>query len=111
MSAYITVEDVRLIMGLSFFPTGLIAIIVGLIMLVAHPYRDEAKTLAAQSARLGQVNPKSVGDDIAGAAQSATALIDAVNNLIRTSSGNAVVIIIVGAAFELAAYWLLVAHI
>jgi hypothetical protein len=111
MSAYITAEDVRLVMGLAFFPTGLIAIIAGLIMLVAHPYRDEAKTLAAQSARLGQVDPKGVGDSIAGAAQSATALIDAVNNLIRTSSGNAIVIIVVGAAFEFAAYWLLIAHV
>lgn len=111
MSAYISSEDIRLIMGLAFFPTGLLAIIAGVVMLIAHPYRDEAKTLAAQSARLGQVDAKGVGDNIAGAAQSATALIDAVNNLIRTSSGNAIVIIIVGALFELAAYWLLIAHI
>ena len=108
MSAYIVTEDVRLLMGLIFFPAGLLAIVTGLIMLVAHPYRDEAKILAAQSARLGQ---KGVGDNIAVAAQSATALIEAVNNLIRTSSGNALIIIAVGALLEIAAYLLLIAKI
>jgi hypothetical protein len=108
MSAYIAPDDVRLLMGLIFFPAGLLAIITGLVMLVAHPYRDEAKMLASQSARLGQ---KGVGDNIATATQSATALIDAVNNLIRTSSGNALVIIAVGILFEVAAYLLLLAKI
>ena len=108
MSAFLGTEDVRLLMGLVFFPAGLLAIITGIIMLVAHPYRDEAKILAAQSARLGQ---KGVGDNIAVAAQSATALIDAVNNLIRTSSGNAIIIIAVGILFEVAAYLILVAKI
>ena len=108
MSAYVSVEDIRLLMGLVFFPAGLLAIVTGLIMLVAHPYRDEAKILAAQSARLGQ---KGIGDNIAVATQSATALIDAVNNLIRTSSGNALVIILVGVLFEVSAYLLLIAKI
>jgi hypothetical protein len=108
MSAYIATEDIRLLMGLIFFPAGLLAIVTGLVMLVAHPYRDEAKILAAQSARLGQ---KGVGDNIAVAAQSATALIDAVNNLIRTSSGNALIIIAVGVLFEIAAYLILIAKI
>jgi hypothetical protein len=108
MSAYISAEDVRLLMGLIFFPAGLLAIVTGLVMLVAHPYRDEAKTLAAQSARLGQ---KGVGDNITVAAQSATALIDAVNNLIRTSSGNALIVIAVGVLFEIAAYLILMAKI
>jgi hypothetical protein len=126
MPAYIPVEELRLIMGFTFFPLGLVAIITGGIMLVAHPYRDEAKTLATQSANLSQsvsqsatqsaaVSPsptlgqKGVGEDIASAASSATALVDAVNSLIKTSSGNAIVIIIVGALLEVAAYWLLIA--
>ncbi len=106
MSAYVSIEDIRLIMGLVFFPTGLIAIVSGLVLLVANPYRTEAKTLAAQSAQLGQ---KGVGDNVSMVAQSATALIDSVNNLMRTASGNAIVVIVVGALFEVAAYWLLIA--
>ena len=141
MSAYLSIEDLRLIMGLTFFVLGLLALLTGVIMLVAHPYRDEAKALATQSASLGQsasqsanqsagmsaptlqpgaspvlpgpaINQmqKDLGDNISSAAQSATALIDAVNSLIKTSSGNAIVIIVVGTLLELAAYWLLIAN-
>jgi len=137
MSAYLSIEDLRLIMGLTFFILGLLALVTGVIMLVAHPYRDEAKALATQSASLGQsasqsasaapsalqpgASPvssgpplnqmqKGMGDNISSAAQSATALIDAVNSLIKTSSGNAIVIIVVGTLLELAAYWLLIAN-
>jgi hypothetical protein len=82
-------------------------------MLGANPYRQEAKVLAAQSVRLTTLksDTKGVTDSLASMAQSATALVEAVNALIRTSSGNAVVIIVVGVVCELAAYWLLVASL
>jgi hypothetical protein len=96
---------VRIIMGLSIFPMGLFAIGAGLLILIAGPYRQEAKILAQQSARISQ---KGLTGDISLVTQSATALVDAVNNLIRTSSGNAVVLVIIGALCEAAAYWLLV---
>jgi hypothetical protein len=92
-------------MGLTFFGLGLIAIGAGLLMLIVSPYRREAKILAAQSARISQ---KALTDDIAMVAQSATALVDAVNNLIKTASGNAIILIVVGALFQAAAFRLLI---
>jgi hypothetical protein len=94
----------RLMMGLTFFPLGLGSIITGLVILAAGPYKQEAKVLAQQSARIGQ---KGLTDDITLVAQSATALVEAVNSLIKTTSGNAIVLIVVGALCECAAYWLL----
>ncbi len=91
-------------MGLTFFPLGLFSIITGLIILAAGPYKQEAKVLAQQSARIGQ---KGLTDDITLVTQSATALVDAVNSLIKTTSGNAIVLVVVGALCEFAAYWLL----
>lgn len=105
MFAIFTPQTVRIIMGLSIFPMGLFAIGAGLLILIAGPYRQEAKILAQQSARISQ---KGLTGDISLVTQSATALVDAVNNLIRTSSGNAVVLVIIGALCEAAAYWLLV---
>ena len=105
MSEFLTVDDLRLLMGLTFFVLGLIALGAGMLMLITGPYRKEAKILAAQSARISQ---KALTDNIATIAQSATALVEAVNNLIRTSSGNAIVLIVVGALFEGAAYRLLI---
>jgi hypothetical protein len=106
MLALATPDNLRLLMGFSFFPIGLIAILSGMVMLVAGPYRKESQALAAHSARIGQ---KGLTDDISAVAQSATALIEAVNRLMQTSSGNAVVLIGIGALLEAAAYWLLVA--
>jgi len=105
MSDFITPDNLRLAMGLTFFPLGLLAILSGMVMLIAGPYRKESQALAAHSARIGQ---KGLTDDIGAVAQSATALIEAVNKLIQTSCGNAVVLIGIGALLEAATYWLLV---
>jgi hypothetical protein len=104
MLAFLNPNNLRLIMGLTFFPLGLFSIVSGLIILIAGPYKQEAKVLAQQTARIGQ---KGLTDDISLVTQSATALVDAVNSLIKTSSGNAIVLVIVGALCECAAYWLL----
>ncbi|MCC6192395.1 MAG: hypothetical protein IT318_25475 [Anaerolineales bacterium] len=105
MAGLFTPDTIRLIMGLSLFPMGLFSIAAGLLILILGPYRQEAKILAEQSARISQ---KGLTGDITLVTQSATALVDAVNNLIRTSSGNAIVLVIVGALCEAAAYWLLI---
>ena len=102
-----TPASMRLMMGLAFFPLGLFSVITGLLILVFGPYRQEAKVLAQQSARIGT---KGLTGDITLVTQSATALVDSVNSLIKTSSGNAIVMIVVGAIFEAAAYWLLLVH-
>jgi hypothetical protein len=104
MSALFTPTNVRIAMGLAFFPVGLFAILSGLIILMSGPYRTEAKILAQQSARLSQ---KGLTDNISLVAQSATSLVDSVNGLIKTSSGNAIVLIIVGFLLEAACYWLM----
>jgi hypothetical protein len=106
MLSLATPDNARLIMGLAFFPLGLIAMLSGMIMLILGPYRQEARALAAHSARISQ---KGLTENVAAVAQSATALIEAVNGLMRTSSGNAVVLIGIGALLDAAAYWLLVA--
>lgn len=103
---YFTPAAVRLLMGLAFFPIGLLSLCTGLLILAIGPYRQEAKILAAQTARISQ---KGLTENIAVVTQSATALIESVNSLIRTSSGNAIVLILVGTLCELAAYWLLIA--
>jgi hypothetical protein len=105
MSDTFTVENLRLLMGLTFFGAGLIALGAGMFILIRGPFRQEAQVLAQQSARLSQ---KALTDDIGAIVGNATALVDAVNNLIKTSSGNAIVLLVVGALFEAAAYRLLI---
>ena len=106
MTDLLTATNFRMLMGLSFLPIGLFSILAGLYMLISSTFREEAKILAQQSAKISQ---KALTDGISMVTQSATALIDSVNNLIRTSSGNAILLVIIGALCELAAYWLLIA--
>ena len=101
---YLTPANVVFLMGTAFFPLGLLSLCTGLLILAVGPYGKEAKSLAAHSVRISQ---KGLTDNVTLVAQSATELINAVNALIRTSSGNAMVLIVVGAAFEVAAYYLL----
>jgi len=103
-ASYLTPANVLFIMGVAFFPVGLLSICTGLLILAVGPYAKEAKTLAAQGARISQ---KGLTENVSLVAQSATELINSVNNLIRTSSGNAMVLIAVGGGFEAAAYFLL----
>ena len=51
MLTLLTPTDLRLIMGLAFFPIGLFAILAGLLILIVGPYRKEAQILATQSAQ------------------------------------------------------------
>ncbi|MBL8045969.1 MAG: hypothetical protein JNL09_05475 [Anaerolineales bacterium] len=102
----LTDTDLRMMMGFTFFAIGLLSVGAGIVKLMLGPFRAEAKLIAAQSARISQ---KALTDDIAAVAQSAASLVHSVNELIRTSSGNAVVLIIVGTLFQFAAYKLLIA--
>jgi hypothetical protein len=102
--AYLTPANLVFLMGASFFPVGLLSICTGLIILAVGPYSREAQSLAAHSVKISQ---KGLTDNVSLVAQSATELINSVNALIRTSSGNAMVLIAVGAAFEAASYFLL----
>jgi hypothetical protein len=115
MLEFLTPDNLRMLMGFTFFPTGLLAIVTGLIMLVAGPFRKEAKILATQSARISTLkavgDAKGFTDSLTAVTQSATALINAVNGLILTSSGNAIVLIVVGALLEMGAYWLVLANL
>jgi len=54
MLAFLNPVTLRLMMGLTFFPLGLFSIISGLIILVAGPYKQEAKVLAQQTARIAK---------------------------------------------------------
>ncbi|MDW8325658.1 MAG: hypothetical protein RMK99_03745 [Anaerolineales bacterium] len=105
MLFFLTADEWRILMGLTFFTLGVIALSAGLTLLIIGPYRKEAKIIAGQSARISQ---KALTENITGVVQSATALVEAINNLIRTSSGNAIVLIVVGAILQAAAYRLLI---
>ncbi len=84
------------------FGLGVLSTVLGFYMLVSRSYGKEMKVLAVQSARLGQ---KALTDNIATLASSTTQLVDAVNSLVRTSTGIGVFFVLVGLILMTAAYY------
>lgn len=98
---FITAEHMQIVIALALFCFGMVFLIAGLWKLLAREFMPSARVLAIQSARIGQ---KGLTEDISRVVDAAARLSESVNELIRTSAGVGVFLIIVGIAFLGAAY-------
>ena len=88
-------EILQLLMSGSLFVTGLIAIVAGLLTLVARDYRRAVRELSGHTADVG---PKAMLDvNLAAALEASAALVDAVNRLVRTAVGVGAFLCLTGA--------------
>lgn len=92
-----------LLMAITLFILGLLGVIVGIAILVTRTASQEVRTLATQTTRLAQ---KGLSDDIVGLVGNTSALLDALNALVRTTAGIGVFITIVGLLMMVASGWL-----
>lgn len=100
----ISISDLIMIMAVTFFALGTMAIIAGMVILVGRSLMgSEVKTIAVQAARLGQ---KGIAEDVAGLVGNASALLESLNSLIKTSTGIGVSLIFIGILLNAAAYFL-----
>jgi hypothetical protein len=97
-----TIYTVLLVMDLAVFLIGLITFIAGVAILAFRVAGKEVQTLAVQTARLGQ---KGLAEDIAGLVGNASTLLDALNQLIRTTAGIAVFMAFFGLLTMAVAFW------
>lgn len=100
----ISPDAFRSVFAFALFLFGLLFVCAGFWRLMAFGIAGHARTLAAQSARLGQ---KAISDDISRVTQAAVQLSDSVNNLLRTSAGVGAFLIFVGFVFLAASYAIL----
>ena len=95
-------ENMQLVIALLQLSFGVVFLVCGLRKLVAREYTPAARALATQSARIGQ---KGLRDNVSAISQTATQLLNAVNQLVRTSAGVGAFLVLVGLFFMIAAYW------
>ncbi|MBI3761067.1 MAG: hypothetical protein HY260_04285 [Chloroflexi bacterium] len=98
-----TSQAVTIFMGIALFGSGMITIVVGMWRILAHEFHGTMKSLAVQSARIGQ---KFITDDVAGIADSAARLMDALNQLVRTNAGIGAFLALFGMLQVLLGYWI-----
>ena len=82
---------------------GVISLAAGIIILVFRVSGNDVKTLATQTVRLAQ---KGVADEVSGLVGNASALLDALNQLVRTTTGVGVFLILVGFILFAGAFYL-----
>lgn len=100
----LSLRDMQLAIAAVTFVLGLVCILLGIIMLLTRGYSREVRALAAHTARLAQ---KGISHEISGLVTSASQLVEAINELVRTSSGIAVFLILLGMSLLAASYWIL----
>jgi len=98
----LTLHDLQMIIAVTMLAIGILFILLGTFILVTRSYGKEVRTLAAQTAKLGQ---KGIGDDISGLVSSASELVLSINQLVRTANGIGVFLIAFGTLLVLLAYW------
>ena len=98
----IPADQLMLLMAISLFTLGLLGVIIGITILVTRTASKEVRTLATQTTRLAQ---KGLSDDIVGLVGNTSALLEALNALVRTTAGIGVFITIVGLLMMVASGW------
>ena len=98
-----SIPDFLLTMATGIFLIGVIALCIGIFILVSRSLGKDITTLAEQTAKMAQ---KGITEDIAGMVGNASALLSALNGLIKTSVGIGVFLIFVGLILMAGSYWL-----
>jgi hypothetical protein len=99
----IPADQLMLLMAITLFILGLLGVVIGIIILVTRTDSQEVRTIATQTTRLAQ---KGLSDDIVGLVGNTSALLDALNALVRTTAGIGVFITIVGLLMMVASGWI-----
>jgi hypothetical protein len=82
---------------------GVIAVAAGIIVLFRKVMGDELKVIANQTTRLAQ---KGISEEISGLVGNASSLLEALNSLVKTTTGVGVFLTLIGFILMVAAYYL-----
>jgi len=96
-----TVNDFLLTMATVLLGGGIILIGIGVFILIKKLMGKELQTIAEQTTKLAQ---KGITDDISGLVGNARTLIEALNDMVKTTAGIGILFMIVGCLLLLAAY-------
>ena len=96
-----TVNDFILTMGIALLVAGLAFLGIGAIVLVKKLLGKDLQNISEQTTKLAQ---KGITDDITGLVGNARSLIDALNDLVKTTAGVGIFLLMLGVALLGAAY-------
>jgi hypothetical protein len=100
-----TVNDFLLTMAIALLVCGIGILGIGVFTLIGKLMGKELNTIAEQTAKLAQ---KGITEDVAGLVGNARTLIEALNQMVKTTAGVGIFLILLGFALLGAAYALVI---
>ncbi len=94
-------HDVAVIVSMILAGLGVILVLAGFILLLTRATGKAVNTIAAQTTRMAQ---KGLAEDIAGLVGNASSLIEALNQLVLTTAGVGIFLILSGFIMLVASY-------
>lgn len=98
----LTLNEIQILIAASVFVLGLMCVILGIFVLMTRGYNREVRSLASHTALIGK---KGIAQDVTGLVQSASELVAAINQLVKTASGVGVFLIVLGLLMISGSYW------
>ena len=95
--------QILLVMALALFGLGMLTTITGIVILASRVTSKDLTTIASQTARLAQ---KGMAEEVAGLVGNASALLESMNQMIRTTAGVGAFLTLFGLALMAIACWL-----
>ena len=95
--------DLLLVMAFSLFVLGILTTITGIVILITRVNSKDLRLIANQTTRLAQ---KGLAEEVAGLVGNASSLLEAMNQLVRTTAGVGVFLTLFGLSLIFAAGWI-----
>jgi hypothetical protein len=95
--------NIILLMIATIFGLGMFSFIMGIIVLVTKAMGKDVRNLATQTAKLAQ---KGIAEEITGLVGNASALMTALQQMVKTVTGIGLFLILLGITLMAIAYWL-----
>lgn len=94
--------EIQLLIAASVFVLGVLCVVLGIFVLMTRGYAREVRSLAAHTANIGK---KGIAQDVTGLVQSASDLIGAINQLVKTASGVGAFLVCLGMLMITGSYY------
>lgn len=85
--------ELLMIMAFALFGMGMLSSITGILILTTRVTNKDLRTIASQTTRLAQ---KGLAEEVAGLVGNASSLLEAMNQLVRTTAGIGVFLTVFG---------------
>jgi hypothetical protein len=95
--------DLIFFMVMALFTLGAVSFVTGILILAIRASGKDVKALVAQTSQLAQ---KGLAEDVAGLVGNASGLLDAMNQLVKTTAGVGVFLTILGVILMGLASWI-----